>query len=72
MDAIADGFDGNGDGDHGFLIFCGVHAQFAVDHGGAHVIGVVGDARQFCVLIFLELLGSCRNTGKYCGEILKL
>ena len=42
IDAVADGFDKNGDGDHGFLIFGGVNAQFAVDDGGAHVISVVG------------------------------
>jgi hypothetical protein len=29
--------------EHGFLIFVGVSVQFAVDHGGAHVIGVDGE-----------------------------
>jgi hypothetical protein len=43
LDAVADGFDGNGDEDHVFLISSGVHAQFAVDDGGAHVISVVDD-----------------------------
>ena len=42
IDAVAYGFDKNGDGDHGFLIFGGVNAQFAVDDGGAHVISVIG------------------------------
>jgi hypothetical protein len=49
--------------DHGFLVFVGISVQFAVDHGGAHVIRAVhvGTGTNLPV---------CRLPGTYLGGFL--